>query len=142
MSDQSGGSTNGPLSWQTVPNLSVAQAVDALEAELRRRDFTVFARIDHSGAAHSAGLELADEQVVIFGDPSAGTALMQDNPSIGIELPLRMLIWSVDQQTRAGFRRPSGLLSTYELKEADPLLKRMDALLEELVDLLAGIPPV
>ena len=66
---------------------SVPVTMDLLLAALERRGITVFARIDHGGGARAAGLELADEELVIFGDPRAGTPLMQANPEIGYELP-------------------------------------------------------
>jgi uncharacterized protein (DUF302 family) len=54
---------------------------------------TVFARIDHAAGAASAGLELRPTEVVIFGNPKGGTALMQDRQSAGIDLPLKALVW-------------------------------------------------
>ena len=57
------------------------------------RGLTVFARVDHAAAAREAGMELAAEELVVFGNPRAGTPLMQSDPRIGIELPLRMLVW-------------------------------------------------
>jgi uncharacterized protein (DUF302 family) len=54
---------------------------------------TVFARINHADAAREAGMERAAEEVVLFGNPRVGTPLMQTDPRVGVELPLRLLIW-------------------------------------------------
>ena len=65
----------------------------SLLAAIERRGLTVFARIDHAAAAREAGLELDEEEVVLFGNPRAGTPLMLSDRRIGIELPLRILVW-------------------------------------------------
>jgi uncharacterized protein (DUF302 family) len=69
------------------------ETMDRLEAEVRARGMTVFARIDHAAGAAQAGLSLRPTEVLIFGSAKAGTPLMQSNPSIGIDLPLKMLVW-------------------------------------------------
>src|SRR6202043_4229969 len=60
---------------------------------LAKRTMTVFARIDHAAGAAGAGLSLRPTEVVIFGNPKGGTALMQDRQSAGIDLPLKALAW-------------------------------------------------
>ena len=67
--------------------------IDRLLAALAKRNMTVFARIDHAAGAASAGLSLRPTEVVIFGNPKGGTALMQDRQSAGIDLPLKALVW-------------------------------------------------
>src|SRR5260370_22189444 len=88
---------------------SVSETVGRLIAALGRRGITVFARIDHAAGARKAGLELADEELVIFGDPRAGTVLMQADATVGYELPLRLLIWDAGGPTIIGYRRPTEL---------------------------------
>lgn len=67
--------------------------MDRLLAALAKRNMAVFARIDHAAGAASAGLSLRPTEVVIFGNPKGGTALMQDRQSAGIDLPLKALVW-------------------------------------------------
>jgi uncharacterized protein (DUF302 family) len=107
--------------------------MDRLLAALKRRGINTFARIDHGGGARAAGLELADEELLIFGDPRVGTLLMQSDPEIGYELPLRVLCWDDGGQTKLGYRRPSELAERYALSASKELLVHMDALLEELL---------
>ena len=64
-----------------------------LEAEVKARGMTVFARIDHAAGAAGAGLPLRPTELLIFGNAKAGTPLMQAVQSIGIDLPLRALVW-------------------------------------------------
>ena len=72
---------------------SVADTVARLEGLLRERDVLIFARIDFSGDAGRAGLALRPEQMLIFGNPRAGTPLMQSEPAVGLDLPLKALVF-------------------------------------------------
>jgi len=72
---------------------SVAETLDRLEAVLKSKGVTVFARIDHSGEAQKAGLKLRPTQLLIFGDPKMGTGIMDAAPSAAIDLPLKALAW-------------------------------------------------
>ena len=74
-------------------NHSVKETLDRLEASLRGNGVTVFARIDHAAGAASADMTLPPTELIIFGQPKAGTPLMQAQQSIGIDLPLKMLAW-------------------------------------------------
>jgi uncharacterized protein (DUF302 family) len=67
--------------------------MDRLEAEVKARGMTVFARIDHAAGATAAGLSLRPTEVLIFGNAKGGTPLMQSDQTIGIDLPLKALVW-------------------------------------------------
>jgi len=69
------------------------ETLDRLAATIESHGMTVMARIDHAGAAAKAGLDLRPTEVLIFGNPRAGTLLMQASQLIGIDLPLRALAW-------------------------------------------------
>jgi uncharacterized protein (DUF302 family) len=121
-----------PLTTVNSPH-SVAITMDRLVSALDRRGIKVFGRFDHSAGASAAGLELAGEQLLIFGDPRVGTALMQADPEIGYELPLRVLVWDAGGQTRVGYRRPSEVGESCSVAAQAEVLARMDGLLEALV---------
>jgi len=72
---------------------SVKVTIDRLAADLAAKGITVFARIDHAGGAAAVGMALRPTEVLIFGNPKAGTPLMQANQTIGIDLPLKVLAW-------------------------------------------------
>src|SRR5438128_57047 len=91
----------------TVSPHTVAETVERLRGSLERRSITLFATIDHAAGAHEVGLELPDEAVVVFGDPRAGTPLMQKDPAVGIELPLRVLVWDEGGTTMVGYHDPT-----------------------------------
>lgn len=69
------------------------QTMDRLEAAVKGRGMTVFARIDHAASAAAAGLVLRPTELLIFGHAKGGTPLMQAAQTIGIDLPLKALIW-------------------------------------------------
>jgi uncharacterized protein (DUF302 family) len=72
---------------------SAHDTVERLLAAIAKRNMTGFARIDHAAGAASAGLSLRPTDLVIFGNPQGGTALMQDRQPAGIDLPLKALVW-------------------------------------------------
>jgi uncharacterized protein (DUF302 family) len=121
-----------PLEIANSPH-PVAATVDRLIAALEGRGITVFARIDHAGAARAAGLELPDEELLLLGDPRAGTPLMQEDPQVGYELPLRLLVWEAGGETLIGYRPPTELAERYAVGDRSELLARMRKLLEGLV---------
>ncbi|MEA2435886.1 MAG: hypothetical protein QOF65_442 [Thermoleophilaceae bacterium] len=109
-------------------------AVRVTEA-IESRGLTLFARIDHAAGARAAGLELADEQVLLFGNPRAGTPLMRSDPRVGIELPLRILIWADASGVLLGYRDPRELDGPYDIgAEEQPILEQMAILLAQVVD--------
>jgi uncharacterized protein (DUF302 family) len=71
----------------------VSETLDRLETLLREKGVKIFARIDHSGEARNAGLTMPDTQVLIFGNPKAGTPAMLETPLAAIDLPLKTLAW-------------------------------------------------
>src|SRR5271168_3726007 len=70
-----------------------AETVSRFEAALKDKGMTLFARIDHAAGATEAGLSLRPTTLLIFGNAKAGTPLMQADQTIGIDLPLRALVW-------------------------------------------------
>jgi uncharacterized protein (DUF302 family) len=68
------------------------ETMDRLEAEIKAKGMTVFARVDHAAGAAEAGLPLRPTEVLIFGSAKAGTPLMQANQAVGIDLPLKALV--------------------------------------------------
>src|SRR5215469_13617103 len=72
---------------------SVTETLDRLEALLKERGILVFCRIDFGGDAKRADLAMQPEQLLIFGNPKAGTPLMVAAPTVGLDLPLKVLAW-------------------------------------------------
>ena len=78
----------------TVPSsIGPKETMDRLETEVTAKGLTIFARIDHAAGAAKVGLRLRPTELIIFGNAKAGTPLMQSNQEVGIDLPLKSLVW-------------------------------------------------
>jgi uncharacterized protein (DUF302 family) len=115
-----------------------ADTVRALLAAIEQRGLTVFARIDHAAGAREVDMDLADEEVVLFGNPRGGTPLMQSDPRVGIELPLRILVWREGEDVLLGYRDPRELSAGYELDGLADALAQFAGLLDALTAAAAG----
>jgi len=90
--------------------------MDRLEAEVKTQGMTVFARIDHAAGAAEAGLSLQPTELLIFGSPKGGTPLMQSAQTIGIDLPLKALVWQdASDNTWLSYNDPSWLVKRHGL---------------------------
>ena len=72
---------------------SVKETIDRLTTIVESKALTVFIRVDHANNAAKQGLQLRPTELIIFGNPKAGTVLMQDNQTAGIDLPVKALAW-------------------------------------------------
>ena len=114
---------------------SVAETVDRLERAVKARDLVVIARVDHAGAAQKAGLTLRPTQLLIFGNPKAGTPLMQGAQSAGIDLPLKALAWEDETgQVWLAYNDPAWLAERHGVTGRAEVVKAMTAALEALTD--------
>jgi uncharacterized protein (DUF302 family) len=97
----------------------VAETIERLEALLKERSVMIFARIDFSGDAARAGLTLRPEQMLIFGNPKAGTPLMQSVPVAGLDLPLKALVWEdAEGRTQIAYNDPQYVIRRHGLDAA------------------------
>jgi uncharacterized protein (DUF302 family) len=89
---------------------SVLETADRLERLLRAKGLKIFARIDQAAEAHAVGLSLRPTVLLIFGDPKAGTSLMERYPSLALDLPLKALVWeSADGKVWLSYNAPEFL---------------------------------
>ena len=118
---------------------SVKVTIDRLEAMLKNKGIAVFARIDHAAAAAAVGMPLRPTELLIFGDPRAGTPLMQADQTIGIDLPLKALAWEdEDGRTWLSYNRPDYLAQRHGVHDRGPAVQAMSAGLEALARAAAG----
>ena len=101
----------------TIPSsYGPKDTMDRLEAEVRTKGMTVFARIDHAAGATAAGLSLRPTEVLIFGNAKAGTPLMQSVQTVAIDLPLKALVWQdASGDTWLSYNDPAWLALRHEL---------------------------
>lgn len=92
------------------------ETMNRLEAEVKARGMTVFARIDHAAGAVEAGLSLRPTEVLIFGNAKTGTPLMQAVQTIAIDLPLKALVWQdASGDTWLSYNDPAWLAQRHRL---------------------------
>lgn len=111
---------------------SVEETLDRASKIVEAQGGKVFGRIDHSGEAAKASQKLNPTQVLLIGNPSKGTVLMQTNNAIAIDLPLKIMAWRDDKnQVWVSFTDPLVLAKFYNITSLDPQLKKMhDALIQ------------
>lgn len=98
---------------------NVAASLDKLTHIAQSKGLTVFARIDHSGDAHKAGLPLRPTQLLILGAAKAGTPLMQAKQSAALDLPLKVLAWEDAQgNTWLSYNDPAWLQQRHQFPAA------------------------
>ncbi len=131
--------TNAPISADGIVTKlsprSVDETVARLSGILADKGLKQFAVIDHSGEAEAVGLHLRDTKVVIFGSPPAGTPVMEAAPLAALDLPLKVLVWADDDQTKVSYTAPALLAARYGL--SDELAARLVGI-EAITDALVG----
>jgi uncharacterized protein (DUF302 family) len=98
-----------------LSQLSVADTVSKLTAILAGMGVKLFAVIDQAAEARQVGLTLRDTVLVIFGSPAAGTPVMAASPLSALDLPLKVVIWSDNGQTKVSYYAPDALGTRYQL---------------------------
>jgi uncharacterized protein (DUF302 family) len=96
---------------------SVSDTLGRLTAMVAAKGIKVFDVIDHSGEAERVGLKLRDTKLVVFGSPKAGTPVMLAAPLAALDLPLKILVWVDDGQTKVSYTSPDVLAARYGLSD-------------------------
>ena len=109
------------------------ETMDRLEAEIRAQGMTVFARIDHATGAAETGLELRPTELIIFGNARGGTPLMQSVQTVGIDLPLKALVWEdASGTTWLSYNEPSWIAQRHNIHNAEPTVSKMTGVLSAI----------
>jgi uncharacterized protein (DUF302 family) len=105
--------------------------MNKLEAAVQAKGMTVFARIDHAAGATAAGLSLRPTEVLIFGNAKGGTPLMNSVQTIGLDLPLKALVWQdASGDTWLSYNEPAWLVKRHGVgAETEPAVNNMAAAL-------------
>jgi uncharacterized protein (DUF302 family) len=95
--------------------LTVADTASKLTSMIAAKGMKLFAVIDQAAEARQAGLTLRDTVLVIFGSPAAGTPVMVASPLAALDLPLKVLIWSDEGQTKVSYYAPAAIAARHHL---------------------------
>ena len=114
---------------------SVQATLDKLEGIVSEKGFGVVARVDHAAAAAKAGEQLRPTQVLIFGNPKVGTALMKSNQRIGLDLPIRVVAWEDEAgAVWVAYHAPKALVVGHDIGNRAEVVKRMTGALGKFTD--------
>jgi uncharacterized protein (DUF302 family) len=115
------------------------ETIQRLETEIKDHNMTVFARINHAAMAKDVGLPLRPTEVVIFGNPKGGTPLMQASQTLGIDLPLKALVWQdATGKTWLSYNEPAWLTKRHEINGAENVVVNMAHALQDIAAKTAG----
>lgn len=127
-----GTGANDNILYTYESQFSVPETMAKLNQNIKAMGIPVFAIFDHGKNAAEVGLELRPNQVIVFGSPKVGTKLMQDNPSISIELPLKISVWE-DKNGSVWVTFPQMEQMALNYNMDSPIIEKMQDLLENLV---------
>jgi uncharacterized protein (DUF302 family) len=111
-------------------SFSPKETMERLESEISAKGMKVFARVDHAAGAADAGLFLRPTDLIIFGNARAGTPLLQASQTVGIDLPLKALVWQDEGgKTWLSYYEPNWIIRRHGLAiEAEVIAKMTVAL--------------
>ena len=117
-----------------LSHLPVADTVARLTGLVSAKGMRLFAVIDQRAEARQAGLDLRETTLVLFGSPAAGTPVMAASPLAALDLPLKILVWADEGQTKVSYYSPAALAARYHLgADLARNLAGIDALTDALV---------
>lgn len=109
------------------------ETADRVERLTKERGMTLFNRIDHAEGARTVGMPLRPTEVLIFGNPKGGAPLMMCEQSVGIDLPLKMLVWEDGNgAVWIGYSDPEALKDRHGITGCDKVLGKMKEFLGKL----------
>ena len=115
------------------------ETMDRVKSAILARDLNIFACIDHAAGAAEAGLSLAPTQLIIFGNARGGTPLMQSVQTVGIDLPLRILVWQdAANNTWLSYNEPRWIAQRHNVTNAEPVVNKMTVMLSAIAKEAAG----
>ena len=124
----------------TIPSrFSPKETMARLETEIRTNGMEVFARIDHAGGAAKVGLTLRPTELIIFGNARGGTPLMESVQTVGIDLPLKILVWQdAANNTWLSYNEPIWIAQRHGVVGAESTIDKIADLLSAIAREAAG----
>lgn len=114
-----------------VSEHAVGDTMDRLEKAVTKAGFKVFARVDHAAGAKTVDMQLAPTELLIFGNPKGGTVLMQQQITVGIDLPLKYLVWEADGKVMIGWNDPQWMAERHGIDPQHPVVQKINGALQK-----------
>jgi uncharacterized protein (DUF302 family) len=116
-------------------NLTFTDTVGRLEAVIKDRGLTQFAKIDHAAGAKQVGQELRPTTLIIFGSPAVGTPLIQAQQTMGLSLPLKALVWQdAAGKVWIGYDAPADMAKTHAVAADHPVIQKITGAMSAISD--------
>ena len=115
-----------------------ATTLDKLRGAIEASPASVIFEVDHAAGAMKAGMELEPTTLVVFGNPAAGTQLMNADRTAGLSLPMKMLVMEKDGAVSLAYDDPKGLSAMHDLGEASGVTEKMSGLVGKLAEAAAN----
>lgn len=128
---------NAQLEVKQSPH-SPEETMAMLKEIIIQKGLTIFGEVDHAEQAQQVGMDLHSVGILSFGDPKVGTILMQADPHVAIELPLKIMVFEKNGRTMIGYTDPETYSEKYDLEGQEEILKKMHNLLEGMVETVVG----
>ena len=116
-------------------DFTVEETVERLEFEITNRGLNIFGIVNHQANAANVGIEMPPNQLIIFGNPNIGSSLMSSNPSIGLDLPQKFLVWTVSNgDTCIAYNQPDYLRIKHNLFGQDAVIQKVEGALNAIIE--------
>ena len=109
------------------------QTISRLKKNFKANNIAIFAEIDHAKAAKKVKENLLPATVLVVGNPKVGTSLMQENPKVAIELPLKVLVYEEDRIVRVRYKFVNPLVSDYKLERVEQVTQKIDITMGKII---------
>ena len=119
-------------------SLTFEDTVAAIQKTLNSKGITIFATIEHHKAAEAVGESMSPATVLIVGNPKVGTALMQENLLLAIELPLKILVYQERKTVNIRYEKIAAIAEKYHIKQNFGTAEKIDAAMLQLIKLSIG----
>ncbi|HEC18950.1 MAG TPA: DUF302 domain-containing protein [Gammaproteobacteria bacterium] len=134
--DHHGKSTHGMISKKSAH--SVKDTLDRLEAVLKKKGLTIFARVNHGAGAKKSGIELRPTELLLFGNPKLGSHLLTSKQTAGIDLPMKALAWEDEKgQVWLTYNDPAYVAERHGITDREKIVTKMTGALQKLTDVAA-----
>jgi len=114
------------------------QTIERLQKVLESKNITIFATIEHHKAAEAVGESMSPATVLIVGNPKIGTALMQENLLLAIELPLKILVYQEGKTVNIRYEKIAAIAEKYHIKQNFGTAEKIDAAMLQLIKSTIG----
>lgn len=111
--------------------LDFEKCIEEIKSRILNNGGLIFAEIDHSKNASDVALSLDDDKVIFFGNPKAGTILMQVNRKISYDLPLRIAVWKENNEVYIEYKMPSEIAKEYGI--IHDIVEKMDEFINSIL---------